>query len=313
MIAGVGHEEVAGGVDRHGPGALEAGVEGGAVGGAEIERRAGKRADGAIGSDAADCVVAGVGDVEVAGAIAGEAERKVETRGGADPVGRSGGAERAGNRGDDTGRRDAADGVVVGVGDVEVAGVVAREALRIIETRVCPRAVHRARRAGRAGYGRDLAGRGDAADGVVVEVGDEEVAGGVEGQAARPGEVGGGAGAIGLAGGCGAVLGKHGAGGGELPDRVVVEAGDIDGAGGINRHAGQAVGRRAGGAERVRLRAERGAGGGVRQRQGDEELLHVGRTRPPWWPPGSRRAPGAGSQREGTEPLKRAPGRSSGQ
>ena len=150
--------------------------------------------------DAADAVVAGVCDVE-AGAVEGKAEGCGELRaGGGAAV--AGGAEStgAGDGGDDTGDGiDAADAIVVGVGDEEIAGGVEGDGVG----RVKLGAGRGAAIAGEAlsaasGDGGEGAGWVEATDGVVTGFGEEEIALGVIGEAERleerdgPGGTGGG-------------------------------------------------------------------------------------------------------------------------
>src|SRR6185436_11095761 len=115
-------------------------------------------------------------------------------------------------------RCNLADGVIIGVGDVEVATTVEREALRIEKPRVGAGAIHATGIAGQSGEGGDDAGWGDFADDVVVRIGDEEITRGIEREPARIVEAYAGARAVGVAGRAVAVLGEHRAGGRELVD-----------------------------------------------------------------------------------------------
>src|SRR5438067_645904 len=75
-----GHRpDLAGAVHGQRLGLVEAGPRAGAVGEARLPR-ARKRADDAVRGNLADAVVAGVGDVEVAGAVQGDAGRTGELR-----------------------------------------------------------------------------------------------------------------------------------------------------------------------------------------------------------------------------------------
>ena len=134
LVAGVGEGEEGGGRDC---GAARS-VEGGGSGGASVTREglgavAGDGGDDAgDGVDAADALVGGVREVKVSAGVEGEAVREGE--GGA---GRSGGVAGKGwsagtsDGGDYAGGGvDAADAVVVGVGEVEVVCGVEREAGR---------------------------------------------------------------------------------------------------------------------------------------------------------------------------------------
>ena len=120
---------------------------------------AGQGGDPSGGRDLADGEVEVVGDVEVAGSVAGDAAGRVEARRGAAAVDSSLGAGLAGECGDLPGGRDLADGAVAGIGDVEVAGSVADDALGVVEARRGACAVGAAGGAGLAGQGGDHAAR----------------------------------------------------------------------------------------------------------------------------------------------------------
>ena len=139
--------------------------------------------DASGGIDSTDAVVAGVGEVEVACGVEGESGGKVELSGGCESV-VAGEARSTGscNRGDDArGEVEFADAVIVGVGEVEVAGGVEGEALGGVECGGDGGAIV-AREALCAGAGdsADLAEGVDFADVVVGCLGDVEIAGGVE-------------------------------------------------------------------------------------------------------------------------------------
>ena len=172
------------------------------VAGEALRSGAGDGGDDASGGiDAADAVVAGVGEVEIVCGVEGERSGKVELSGGGEGVvaGEAGG--RAGDGGDDaSGEVQFADAVVVGVCNVEIAGaavpVIEGEALWRIECGGSGGAIvaGEALRAG-AGDGGDLPVGVDFADVVVSGFGDIEVAGGIEddrgGQEKGDGESGG--------------------------------------------------------------------------------------------------------------------------
>ena len=91
--------------------------------------------DAGGGVDLADAVVAGVGEVEVAGGVEGEGGGEIELGGGGEGVvaGEAGDAG-AGDGGDDAGGEvEFADAVVVGVGDVEIVRGVEGQALGGVE------------------------------------------------------------------------------------------------------------------------------------------------------------------------------------
>ena len=123
VVSGVGDEDVVRSVDRHRPGF----VEGRLVGGAEVAvvaggSGAGHGGDDAEAVDAPDPVGHGIGDVEVPVVVEGEAPGVVELGGGGRAT-ITGRAALAGSRhrGDDAGRVDTADPVIVGVGHQEAA------------------------------------------------------------------------------------------------------------------------------------------------------------------------------------------------
>ena len=89
--------------------------------------RARHRGDRPAGIELADTVVAAIGDVEVAGAVHGHAMGQAEPCfccRHAIPV--EAASPRAHRRGDHAAGVDLADAVIVGIGDVEVAGAVVR-------------------------------------------------------------------------------------------------------------------------------------------------------------------------------------------
>src|SRR5439155_497451 len=137
--------------------------------------------------DLADGAVDQVGNVEIAGPVAGDAVRDVERRCGAGPVGGAGHPGGAGDRGDGPGGdHDLPDGIVEDVGDVEVAGPVAGDCRGVGEAGGGAGPVGGAVLAGGAGQRGDRP-RGDdhLADGLVGIVGNVEVANPVAGHAGR--------------------------------------------------------------------------------------------------------------------------------
>ena len=100
-----------------------------------IGRREIERGDDARRGDLANRAVGGVGDVDIARRVDCQVQRRSEARGGPGGIGRAPRARRTGKRGDGARRRDLADGAVAGVGDVEVAVLVARHAGGIEEPR----------------------------------------------------------------------------------------------------------------------------------------------------------------------------------
>ena len=103
--------------------------------------------------------------------VAGDAVRKGEARQAAGAVGGAEFGRRAGERRGDAGGRDDADGLVVAVGDEDVARRVDGDVVRMNEVR------------GEAGQCRHRAVGADLADHVVVGVGDVDRAVGGDGEA----------------------------------------------------------------------------------------------------------------------------------
>ncbi|MBB4594085.1 hypothetical protein FHR61_002502 [Xanthomonas arboricola] len=96
---------------------------------------AGKRGHVALRGQLADGVVAGIGDVQIAGLIEGDARRRIERRRRTDPVGKAFAA--TGQRVHMAIRAQAADTVgVATIGDVERAPRIDRQAIRIGKPRV---------------------------------------------------------------------------------------------------------------------------------------------------------------------------------
>src|SRR5208282_5051307 len=124
VVASVGDVEVAGGAYRDARGRVEDGRR-------PIARDGG---DDAVGADLADPVVAGIGEEEVTGGIHRDAVRLVKLGlRGRTVVAAEARYPSARDGGDDAVGADLADPVVAGVGDVEVAGGVHRDALRMVE------------------------------------------------------------------------------------------------------------------------------------------------------------------------------------
>src|SRR5262249_49761309 len=132
---------------------------------------------------------------------------------------------------------DLADGAVVRVGDVEVAGAVDPHASRIAETRGGARAVRAAPDARGAGQRCHDPGGGNLADGLVKAVGDVDAAGAVARHDERSVEARGGARAVHAtrqAGGTGQR--RYHSRNSDLADGVVALIGDVDVASAVDRH-----------------------------------------------------------------------------
>ena len=168
--------------------AFAAGGGGAAAGGGGVH----DGGDGPGWGDLADGVVEGVGDEQVAGAVEGDALRVVELRAGggaavsgepAEAAAGLAGGVVAGHGGDDAGPGvDPADDVAGGVGDVQVAVCVQRDAGGLVQPGEGGRAAVAGVAGGAvAGDGDGLALGGDLHDPVVVGVGDVQVAVRVDG------------------------------------------------------------------------------------------------------------------------------------
>ena len=166
VVAGVGNINVAGVVNRHAIGRTEFRSRTLDLGSAGI---ASHIADGASGNeeglpaslDAVNLVVSGVGDDDIAVRSDSHVSR---------------GTESAGDRGDLAVHVDLANPVVSRVGNIDVAGFVASDALGLVETGGRADSVDEAVIVRLAGEQTDLSAFRDLVDGVRGDVGDEEVA-----------------------------------------------------------------------------------------------------------------------------------------
>jgi len=164
-------------VDRDGARRVECGRQCRAVQVAG-DAAAGHRRHRAVPADAADAVVVGIGDVDVAVTVDGHADRSVEAGGALDAVGVARLAA-ARQRAHAAVGCHLADRVVVRIGHVEVAQAVDGQRRRRVECRGGAKAVREARMA--AGEGGYLAVGRDAADAAAIAaVGHEHVAVGVD-------------------------------------------------------------------------------------------------------------------------------------
>ena len=227
---GIGDEEVAVEVG----GEVVHGSERGAGGWAAVAGEAGDAVAGVADPFAGDGVGAddegGIAHVEGSGEVHGDGER-----------GEQGGVGVAAEDGADGAVGvQFADDVVARIGEIEGAGAVERHAGRIVDLGGGGAAAIAAGSGDPgAGDGGELPVGSQFADAVAFELGDIEVAGGVDGDVAG-GEKGGigGSGAVG--GGClaaGAGNGGDDAVGSDAADALVAEVGDVDIAGGIEREA----------------------------------------------------------------------------
>jgi hypothetical protein len=194
MVEAVADVDVAGGIDCHPSRVVELGGGAGAVG-EPTDAGTGEGGDDAGGCDFADAIVDLVGDVEVAASVNSDRVRAVELGGGAGAVGEPGDAG-PGEGGDDAGGCDFADGMVVGVGDVDVAGCIDGDPVRAVELGAGAGAVGWPGGAG-PGEGGDVAGGCDFADAVIALVANVEVAVSIDRHPCREAELGGGTGSVG--------------------------------------------------------------------------------------------------------------------
>jgi hypothetical protein len=182
--------------------------------------------------DAADGGVGEVPDVEDSERVDDEGSGVGEFGGFAGAVPGSAHAA-AGDGGHLAGGCEAADDMVSGIGDVEVAGLVEGEAGGIAEARLAGGTVAVSGLFG-AGDGGHLAGGGDLADAMGgAFLGHVEVAVGVEHEAERKVEAGGEPVAVGVSGLAGAGPGGHRAVGGDAADDVVGGLGEEEVAVGV--------------------------------------------------------------------------------
>ncbi len=186
VVARVGNHDPAVAVDQHRARRVQARLRPRAVRIAG-QRAAGQRRDLAIRRDRADAVVVGVGDDHAPRAVHRHAHRPVELRlraGAVAPARHAG----AGQRRHDAVGRHLADRVVAGVGDVEIARRVQRQARRRVEARRGALPVPEA--FGAAGERGDTAVGAQHADAVVVAaVADVERAMRVQRESVRVGEL----------------------------------------------------------------------------------------------------------------------------
>src|SRR5438477_4824313 len=137
--------------------------------------RSGERRHVAGTVDATDQIVLFVGDVNRAVSRDGHVGGMMKTSLAAASIGESRLARASGDRGDDSGRRDATDGVVLAVGNNDVPVLVDVHAVRLVESRGTSDSVLRAF-APVAGESHDVSVRRDPSDDVVIAVGEEDVA-----------------------------------------------------------------------------------------------------------------------------------------
>ena len=159
VVGGVGDVNIVGGIDRQAGGQMEEGggggsavtVSAGTAAGAD-GAGAGEGADDAVGRDHAHAVVAGIGDIKVAVAIEHQAVRAVQLgRGGGAAVAGEAGARIARHQRQGSGRRQLEHRV--GGAEIDVAGLIQRDAVGLADGDVGGRNGGSRRRA--AGHGGD--------------------------------------------------------------------------------------------------------------------------------------------------------------
>ena len=186
MVGGVGDKEVAGGIGGAGAGRIQlcearravvAGAASGAVAGGRLQRAAGRQAQ--------DAVVAGVHDVQIAGAVGAHGARSAQLRHERRRAFGAGAAGAGARDGADGARRgDQQDAMIVGVRHQHVARGIHGDTHGSVERDVAGGASiggapPRGSGAGQRGHG---AVPQHLADALGAAVGDEEVAGGIQGQ-----------------------------------------------------------------------------------------------------------------------------------
>ena len=172
-VAGIGDPQVAVAGQRQCGGRIEACRDAGSI---DVRRSSatGQRAHLAVGPDDADAIVPGIGHVHAPGFVHGDTHRRMELRRRGIAIAEARAAV-ARQRGHHAVGRDLADGVVAGIGDVEVAVAIDGERRRGVETRLIAAAICEAFRR-TCERGDDAIGR-DAADAVgLATIADEQAA-----------------------------------------------------------------------------------------------------------------------------------------
>jgi hypothetical protein len=243
----LGDVDVAVGIEREAARPVQSGLGPGSVGVAGLAV-ADPGGDGAVGGDAADGVVGEVGDEEVPGGVDDEVVGVVEQGGLSRAVAVAGHA-RTRDRGDRSVGGDPADAVVLGIGHVDVPVGVHADPEGEVESSRGRETVEESPDTA-AGVGGDGAVGGDLADAVVLDVGDVEVAGAVDGAAIGGAEAGGAGGAVDESGGSGAGMGADDDQvGEELGGEGDGERGDLAGDGSENVAADHGVAAGGGGGD----------------------------------------------------------------
>src|SRR5205814_4687010 len=106
--------------------------------GASDQPRPGERAHHACGRDLADSVVVVVGYIDIARAVGGNAAWEIKARRGPGSVGAAGDARRTRECGDRAPGRALADGVVAGIGHIDITRGVGGNAWRAMHARRGP-------------------------------------------------------------------------------------------------------------------------------------------------------------------------------
>ncbi len=231
VVAGVGDEQIAVGVEDKGGWGAKTGLEAGA-----FEESGGscscEGGDVAAGVDHADTVVARVGDVEVSVAVVGHALGVVETGENAAAVGKATEKSASRVRGDVGLQIDLADAVVLTIGDVQEAAGIGFDACRRVEACGGSRGIDKiACRTGSSCVEDHVVGGSvemDTTDVVVGVVGDIEITREGDGDIVGIIKTGDIACAVGTASGSRSSNGGDVAEGVDSADAVVIGVGDVD-------------------------------------------------------------------------------------
>ena len=133
--------------------------------------------------DLANDIVRWVGHVNIAGQINRDSDRTEKPRGRASAVGAASHTRGASQGRDGTRRRDSANGGIIGIGHIDIARAVHRDPARAIEPCCAAKTVGAAHKSGLSGKSCDHARWRNLPNGLVVEISDEEISCGIDGNA----------------------------------------------------------------------------------------------------------------------------------
>ena len=168
VVAGIAHIDIARAVGGDAARVIKSRRSPGSIGAPDYAARTRERGDNACGRDLADGVVAFISHIGIAGTVESDAEGGIEACRGPGSVGAANDAGGTGERGDYARGCDLADGVVVGIGHIDIARAVGSDAGRKIKARRRPGAVGAANAPCRPGKRGHHCGGCDLADGVVA-------------------------------------------------------------------------------------------------------------------------------------------------